>query len=317
MTYREIQDRVLRACGHPTSASSTPRDRIKQHINTWHRRLLTRPGLLRLLRDSSITFDSVADQAVYGLGLPMGRLLGLTQIANEVTLTPRSLDWLRRADPGLTAEGDPSHVYIVRGWFPVQQHPSDASEIWIKSDSASDTQDVYWEVVLESLERVSGTTTLTGVTAVQLGTFSTAIEVVRLTLESAAVGTVTVHEDSGTGTTLASIRAGRTANRYLHVQLWPTPSAALTYRVDYTREIEDLVEDTEEPLLPPDFHHLLALGAEYEEWRKLSDDRAVMVRQDLEMELRHLSDWLWNLPDFTQGGPVRYSRLGGWFPAGT
>lgn len=317
-TFLELQNQTLEACGHPTSASSTPRTRVKRAINNWQRRILTDPRFNTLLRDSEATFDSVADIPVYGLGLPLGRLLGVSCDEHETVLAPRDVAWLRREDPGLTSAGDPASVYIPRGWFPVAKHPADASAVYAKSTSAADTtQVVDWEFVLSSLDRVSGSTTMTGQTAVALGTATTVIEVVKLSLRTAAAGVVTIHEDSGAGTTLSTFQIGALNRQFLHIQLWPTPADAVTYRIDYTRVLQDLVNDTDVPLLPYDFHHLLGLGAEYDEWRKLSDDRAAMVYQDLDRELKKLNAYVWWMNDQTEGARPARSRLGGWYEAGT
>lgn len=318
MTFLELQNAVLEACGHTTAASSAQRTRVKRHLNSWMREILTRPGHSRLLRDSEYTFASVSGQHTYGLGIPMGRLLGIHERTNESLLALQTLAWLRANDPGLSANGDPASAYILRGWFPVQVHPASALDVWAKSSSAADTTQVIdWEFTLATMQRVSGNTTLNGTTAVQLGTATNIVEIVKLSMRTVAAGTVTVHEDTGTGATLLTLPIGQLYGRFLHVQLWPTPAAAVPYRLDCTREIEDMVQDTDIPLLPRDFHPILALGAEYEEWRKLSDDRASMVYQDLEKRLRSLNAWLWDLPDHTQGAPVGRSRLGGWYEAGT
>jgi hypothetical protein len=318
MTFLELQNAVLEACGHTTAASSAQRTRVRRHLNSWQREILTRPGHARLLRDSEYTFASVASQHTYGLGIPMGRILGIHERTNESLLALRDLAWLRRTDPGLSANGDPASAYILRGWFPVQAHPASALDVWAKSSSAADTTQVLdWEFTLATMQRVSGNTTLNGTTAVQLGTATNIVEIVKLSMRTTAAGTVTVHEDTGTGATLLTLPIGQQFGRFLHVQLWPTPAAVVTYRLDCTREIEDMVQDTDQPLLPRDFHPILALGAEYEEWRKLSDDRAQMVYQDLEKRLRSLNAWLWDLPDATMGVAPGRSRLGSWYEAGT
>jgi hypothetical protein len=318
MTFLELQNAVLEACGHTTAASSVQRTRIKRHLNSWQREILTRPGHSRLLRDSEYTFASVADQHTYGLGIPMGRLLGIHERTNESLLALRDLAWLRRADPGLSATGDPASAYIPRGWFPVQVQPSSADDIFIKSSAAGDVaQVVDWEFTLSTMQRVSGSTTLTGTTAVLLGTATTVVEITKLALRTAATGVVTVTQTTGAGTTLLTLPIGQLYGRFLHVQLWPTPASVVTYRLDCTRELEDMVQDTDQPLLPRDFHPILALGAEYEEWRKLADDRAPLVYQDLEKRLRSLNAWLWDLPDHTQGVAPGRSRLGSWYQAGT
>jgi hypothetical protein len=316
VTFLNLQDAVLSACGH-ASTDTAIRTRVKRHLNSWQREILTRPGHSRLLRDSEYTFATVAAQHTYGLGIPMGRLLGVHERTNESVLALRDLGWLRRTDPGLSATGDPASAYIPRGWFPVQVQPSTADDIFIKSTSAADTMTVDWEFTLSTMERVSGSTALTGTTAVLLGTATTVVEITKLALRTAPAGVVTVTQTTGAGTTLLTLQIGQQFGRFLHLQLWPTPAAVTTYRVDCTREIEDMVQDTDQPLLPRDFHPILALGAEYEEWRKLSDDRAPMVYQDLEKRLRSLNAWLWDLPDHTQGVAPGRSRLGGWYEAGT
>jgi hypothetical protein len=318
MTFGELQTQVLQACGHSTAASSDPRTRIKRELNAWQRRILTRPGYSRILRDSEGSFATVAGQATYGLGMPMGRILGIQQRDNHVVLAERSVSWLRQVDPGLTSSSSPAGAYIPKGWFPVQLHPASALDVWAKSTSAADTtQVVDWEFVLATMQRVSGNTTLNGTTAVQLGTATNIVQIVKLSLRTAAAGVVTVHEDTGTGAQLLSLPIGQQFGRFLHIQLHPTPSAVLTYHLDFTREIQDMVQDTDQPLLPPDFHHLLGMGAEYDEWRKLSDDRAPMTYQDLQQELRNLNAWVWDLPDDTHGSSPGRSQLGPWFEAGT
>lgn len=314
MTFLEIQNQTLRACGHPITATSEPRTRVKSEINAWQRRLLTRPGYSRLLRDSSNTFTTVAAQAVYGLGVPMGRILGVQAVIDRTVLALRDTAWLRRV--GVQATSGSASTYVPRGWFPVQAHPSAAAAVFVKSSSAADTTQIAdWEVVTATMQRISGQTLLTGTTALALGTATNVVEVTKFSLRTAAAGIVTVTQASGAGATLATLPIGQLFGRFLHVQLYPTPSTALEYRVDYTREILDLVQDTDQPLLPPDYHHVLCLGAEYDEWRKLSDDRMVPVKQDLEQEIRSLNAWLWDLPDDSQLGRIPVSRLGGAYPA--
>jgi hypothetical protein len=111
---------------------------------------------------------------------------------------------------------------------------------------------------------------------------------------------------------------GTSSTGALQVQLWPTPQAAYSYLVDYTAGLSDMTADDEVPLLPEDFQHVLALGAQADEWRRADDDRYGQLRQDIDLELRNMNAWLWDLSDSTSerrdliGGR---SRLGAWFPA--
>jgi hypothetical protein len=121
-----------------------------------------------------------------------------------------------------------------------------------------------------------------------------------------------------TGQPVAYVFLGASSSGLLQIQLWPTPSTAYTYTVDYTAQITDMSADTEVPLLPEDFQHVLALGAQADEWRRADDDRYIQLRQDVDIELRNMNAWLWDLADSTSerrdlvGGR---SRLGAWFPA--
>lgn len=225
MTFLELQNRALKALNFSTTATSEPRTRVKEAINTWHRRILTRPQFTRLLRDRQLTLTSVASTAIYTFASSVKRLNGITDTTNDQTVFRRDLSWIRRQDPGLEAEGVPCYYANL----------------------------------------------------------------------------------------------GQNSSGNLQVQFWPTPQGAYSYIVDYTASLTDLSADTDEPLLPEDFHHVLALGAQADEWRRADDDRYVQLRQDIDIELDNLNAWLWDLADSTdeRRDSGHGSRLGAWFPAGT
>lgn len=120
---------------------------------------------------------------------------------------------------------------------------------------------------------------------------------------------------STAGNPEAYINLGRALTGLLQVQLWPTPQGAYTYTLDYTAQLADMTEDSEEPLLPLDFHEVLSLGAQYHEWKRADDDRKDEVRADLEDGLKALNRWVWDLADSTSAPPIGRSNLGAWFPA--
>jgi hypothetical protein len=224
MTYVELQNLALEAVNASTAVSSEARTRVKKAINTWQRRILTKPQFTRLLRDRQLTLTSTATIHTYTLSSSVKRISGLSDTTNDIPLKRRDLQWLRLQDPGLDISGIPV-VYVFLG---------------------------------------------------------------------------------------ASLTGG------LQVQLWPTPQAAYSYLVDYTAQIVNMTADDEEPLLPEDFHHLLALGAQADEWRRADDDRYVQLRQDIALELRDMNAFLWDLADTTDArrdGVGGRSRLGAYFPA--
>jgi hypothetical protein len=119
---------------------------------------------------------------------------------------------------------------------------------------------------------------------------------------------------------LSQIEIGQTSAQYYRIQLWPTPTAVLTYTVDYVRKLLDMVNDTDEPLLPEDFHHALWKGAVADEWVMKDDNRATFVRQDLEVALKDMNNYVWNTNAYESGpdaGVGQYSRLGSWYPKGS
>ena len=90
----------------------------------------------------------------------------------------------------------------------------------------------------------------------QVGTLTDHIEVTKFYLSAVAAGFVTLFDAAVAGNELARIEIGKAYSRYVGIQLFPTPSAAVTYYVDYTRVIPDMVNPADEPLLPEDFHEL-------------------------------------------------------------
>ena len=319
MTLGEITSAVLEEIGYSkTGAGRDVTVRIRRRVNDWHRRLLSRPGLLRFFRESfAVTFTTTSGTATYGLPPAVGRISGIWETTNDVKLGQRSVDWLRKMDPGASAVGVPE-VYVPMGIAPVHTQPSDASTLYVKSSSVSDTDITVTLRYLDSSGvSQTDTDTLTGTTALALG--SDVVEVHHFSVAPAPQGTVTLYEDSDGGTTLASIPANETMRRYLRLQLWPTPQSAITYRVDAIRETADLIEEFDEPLLPRDFHYLLVLGATADEMRMRDDSRYEVVRVDMEQGQRDLMNWVWNNVDHVPSGgeAAAPSRLGAWFPAGS
>jgi hypothetical protein len=327
MTLLQIQQAVYRRVKLLDSPSASDVTRITQFVNLWYRRILASPGMDRL-RDTALTFTTVAGQAQYGLPQALTKIRSLYNIANQQRILPLSLEDLRTRDPGLTATSSLVERWLaVNGWSATRVVLATTGVgLWAVSDSASDTtQGLSVETIRLGGVRagLSTSTILTGTTRVQIGTLTDHVEVVKVFLDAAAVGTVTLYDAASSGTVLAQITPGRTSARYFMIQLYPSPSAALTINVDAQRAIEDLVRPTEEPLLPEDYHHVLMHGAAYEEWQNRSDPRAKDEWAETQRILSDLRHALLTSPDDipVQRGPQNQSpwtsRLGGQYPAGT
>jgi hypothetical protein len=290
--------------------------RLTSFINTTHRQLLGAPGM-ETLRDDTITFASVANQATYGLPPIITRIESITDRTTTLRLREGTLDEIRSSDPGLVQTGPPDQ-YISRGYQQVAIQPTAAAEIFVKSTSLSDTTQVaYIEGTRTGGYRVALSVMLTGTTAVTLGAaYTDIVEVTKAYLSSAAVGTVTFHQTSGAGAELARIPIGARFSRYLGIQLYPTPVSVITYYVDYVRTIPDLIASADEPLLPEDFHYLLVEGTLLKEWTKRDDSRRGVSEKDYARGVSALKYFINCAPDFLPSRRQRQmerSRFGAYF----
>ena len=114
MTFLQLQDRALKALNFSTTATSEPRTRVKEAINAWQRRILTKPQFARLLRDRQLTMTSVASTSIYTFASTVKRINGITDTTNDIPLLRRDLSWLRREDPGLDTGAQP-RAYVFLG----------------------------------------------------------------------------------------------------------------------------------------------------------------------------------------------------------
>jgi hypothetical protein len=237
-------------------------------------------------------------------------------------LEARSLSWLRQQDPGLVASGNPT-IYVPIGWMQVQTQPSAQTGLWLVSSAAGDTtQDVYTETFRTGGYLNKTTTRLTGTTRVAIGgigAFADHVEIDKFYLSAVCAGTISLYDAITGGNELARIGIGQTSAHYYGIQLWPTPGGVITYYVDYTRQIVDMVNDTDEPLLPLDFHDLIVDGTKVKEYEKSDDTRLSVAKASFENRIGDLRYRLLNPPDYrpVRGGDrVGYSNLGGWYPSG-
>ncbi len=337
MTLQEISKAVYRRVKLSDTPSTADSTRIQQFINLWYREILARPGMDQL-RDTTVTFATVASQQKYGLPQALVKVRDIYDLTNQRRVFPKTMDYLRNVDPGLSATSS-----TVLNWIPLNGWGAEAVELtstgvglWAVSSSASDTtQKVYVETTrlggVRGGTAVSAGTTITGLTRVQIGTLADHVEIVKFYTDAVAVGTLSLYDAASAGNLLSTIQIGRTSARYYMIQLYPTPGAAVTLSVDCQRAIQDLVQATEEPLLPEDYHHVLVHLACYEEWLNRDDPRATReynpdprgTKGHANILLENLQHFLLTSPDEipVQRGPrghsQRVSRLGGYYPAGT
>lgn len=320
MTFLELKQRIARRTGkNAASLDAATSTLLGDFINEAHREELRKPGRERL-RQATVTFASVASQKLYALPEHgIARINRITETTNDTKLVYRTPEWLDTVAPDPTT-GTP-WAWVERGASAgAHTQPSDASAVFADSTSASDTGTAYVEGLRTGGFFGSASQTMTGTTAVQVGSITDWIVITKFYLSTAAVGTVTLHEDASGGTELSKIAIGDVTPHYLVFQLYPTPAAVITYTADVTRAIPDMSTSTDEPLLPVDFHDVLLYRAQMKAFTKSDDPRRWKALLDeYQMASSQLDTWLTSHPDWRPewGAPSleRAAFAGGWWPA--
>ncbi|KKN52696.1 hypothetical protein LCGC14_0609770 [marine sediment metagenome] len=290
MTFLEIKHRVFDRIQVSRTQTGTLNDTIGGFVNQWHRKILVQP-VFDGFRKTQVTLATVADQWRYGTKLL--KIDHITERTNDRRLIKKTESWWRKNYPDPTEGTGDSEYWIPLGQTRIKQRPANASELFAISSSASDTNTISVEVVRSNGEVSLLSLPMTGATAVSLSSFITdVVDVLDVYLSAVAVGTVTLREDSGVGTVLSEIAIGESKPRYTQLVLVPTPSSALTYFLDGTARMTDLVDDFDEPLIYEDFHDILIDGAVYEYW--LSHGRtkeAQWLRDEIEKFTQRMRGW--------------------------
>jgi hypothetical protein len=99
----------------------------------------------------------------------------------------------------------------------------------------------------------------------------------------------------------------------LKIRLWPIPAVSGTLKLDTSSGTTALSADGDVPVLPEDYHWILSLAARSCEYEKLSDDRFVPSRRDLDAAVSELRYYVAksHTKQWSQGGKeAMQSRLG-------
>lgn len=318
MTLSQILADAYRRLGFDASPAAAVTTRFTAFANETHREILTAPGL-DALRDDTITVASVASTPRTALPQGLARIKLVQDRSNNLLLRETTLTDLRLRDPGLTASGNPWAFALV-GTTQVATQPSAATGVWAVSTSAADTVPTVNIQAFRTggYPHTPSAVALTGTTRVAIGSQTDYVEILKFYLSAACVGDVTLYDAATNGNILAVIPKGQTFARYQTIHWYPTPAAALTYHIDYTRQIVDLANATDEPLLPPDFHDLIGLGIRVREYEKNKSDRLEVAQAEYLVRLNALRQWVQtdgSLVVSMRRKPRRWSMLGGQYPA--
>jgi hypothetical protein len=322
--FKEILDDTYARLKYTSAPPAAIQKRIKGFANETHREILALSGLSRL-RDAVVPVTVSANVARSGLPPMVARVNLIVDRANNERLTQVSFRDLRMADPAQTFVGGPPRRYAVVGYQQVQQQPASATGLWAASSSASDANSptVFCETMTTGGFRhvtAQQGTVLTGTTRVQLGTRTDSIDITKFALSQVCVGYISLYDAAAGGNELARIEPGQTYARYLAVEWEPTPTVDAVLYADVTRAIVDLVNETDEPLLPPDFHDLIGIGTRLKEYEEIDDSRAVQAQVLYQRRQNALKSFVLNDGDrlvSLRRLPAGWSQLGANFPAGS
>lgn len=329
MNLNAIELDLYRRLGYSATPAGAITTRLRAFINETQQEILSEPGMEVLLWDT-ITMASASGTPDYALPPVVAKIRQIRETTNDRILYPMSLAEyrLRYPDPTQTT-GTPTH-YVDLGFDAVSVEPSNASELFVLSTSASDdnAKTAFIEGYITGGHFRSASVALNGVTAASFGaTITSWIQVTKFFIALTASGTttaagvITLLEDSGLGTELARIPIGGAYSRYRRIALVPCPSAAITYSIDLERDVTDMAQATDEPVLPPRFHRLVGVGARMREYEKEDQSRYKAAQLEYMNGLRKLKHYVYGqtvgMPNLRGPQSRRPSQLGGWFPSGT
>jgi hypothetical protein len=298
--------------------------RLRRHINEAHRRVL-RASNVADQREITVPLTTAADQTTYGVAQAFDRIQRIWEPGGARRLVCRTADWLTDCDPQNDAIGTPE-AWVPLGLQAVsRQPPLLGSTLWVSSNHPND---ITIQARITAVRRSGQLTrpmavTLAGVSPVPIGAPGVFVAVTAFTLNTPAVGDVTLWDAAAGGHALAMIdHDAGTSNPYYAVRLWPTPEGPLDYAVTGTVRIPDLIFDTDVPRVSPEYVDALATYARMREYRTVKDDtdRFLIEQRDWSDTLAELRAFAQFPPDYrpVAGGPAdrhRTNNLGGQYPA--
>ncbi len=321
MNLLDFRTLLYSRCSYTATPPTSTINRIDGYLNETQRELLGMPGVAKL-RDGTMTITAAANRAETGLPPAVARVNAIVDRTNNHKLLQVTLSELRREDPSMNFIGSYPIRYANLGERQVQIQPLAATGLWAASSASADTkQTAYIETITTGGYSYRDSVTLMGSIRVPFGVTSVRtdhIDVEKFYVGAPAVGYVSLYDAAAAGNELARIEPGQTYSRYLTVAWHPVQTADLTLYVDYTRTIFDLINAFDEPLLPPDFHYVMARGALMREYEFIDDSRLTVARVEYERGKAALRSFVLNDGDrITSLRPIgiSHSSLGSSFPA--
>lgn len=316
MILSSIQSGVYDKLGLETSPGSVIAARVLRNINLAYREIMG-DGVFKLLRNRVLAVTTVANSVNCVLPQVASEIYKLVNRSNQLDLTEADLSWIREQDPGQTQLTTTPYRYAVANYqSPTAKRVSASAQMYVDSTSAGDVQTAYIEVITAQGYVRQASVTVTGVTEAAIGPADT-IEVLDFYLSSAAVGEVTLLQGTG-GTEVARIGIGRTRAKYTMLELFPGTSEAITLYADCKLDITELVNATDEPLVPDDYCEAIMWGAVKREAYKREKGMVDPESERMKIINRYKHEIAKKSGNAsTDRNDAGFSQLGPWFPRGT
>lgn len=285
MTYGYIKTRLLELAGQ--SASGEFENLINLYVNMVYQRYLDLSKVQHESREFSLV--TVASTSAYGMPHGVRKITNIddpTNLRNIYSITSRDFDV---SFPGTTTTGTPSRVHPY-GVFGVQKQPAAASGITIESDAAGDSGSAYSINIVgrdANGALIDEDIAPTGTTPATLTSSFTTIErVVKTTTVAAGIWAGTLILKDSAANVLCRVPKWWDSGDYQWVEFYPIPSAAVTYTVRAEMRKPPLVQDTDWPELPLEFHDLLIWGVVQDLFPKVGLDSVALSHANTHEERR-------------------------------
>ena len=320
MTLQEMRADVYDDLNQGPTPGADMEARVTRLINRAYRAILREPGL-SIVRGTlnPFTFTTEDGRSIYGLPSSVLRIRSITERDSDRRLVEVSLDEIRARDPGMTESGTP-WAYTVLGHRVIQEPPV-STGLWVVSASASDTTQAIQVAGIRAggLLAPEVSANLNGTTRVAIGSLTDYVDVTSISLQQACVGVVSIYDAASGGNVIAEIGVGQISPRYLCVQLYPPPTAAVVFYADGDEPVPVLNGQNDVPILPEEFHDVITAGAKMFNAENSADAmRYQMWKRHYDLGLSRLKSFL-SQPDTVAilGRPSSsaYSRAGAWYPA--
>ena len=237
----------------------------KASINLHYRELLSE-GDVDLER-REFTFTTVANQSKYGMPLYVADVLNIEDDSNDRPLNLHSPSRYDSVHSGSNSTGTPEEAFWI-GEYGVQRQPNSSGVLTIETSASADRGDDFKAVIhgmssgIDTREEVTLSSSSVN-TSTTFDAESNAIGIRRVVLQNenntTFTGNVTIKDDDTNTLAVIPPYYGRSPN-YQWWELWPTPTAVQTYVVRCLAHKPPLVNASDWPEIPEEYHDLLIYG---------------------------------------------------------